>query len=282
MLHIALPNKGALSDAAIALVAEAGYRCARAGRELCMPDTENDVEFFFLRPRDIAVYVSQGVIDVGITGRDLNLDAANPAAEIMPLGFGRSKFRYAVPKDSDLTPERFGGLRIACSYPNIVRRDLESRGVQAAIVQVDGAVEVSIRLGVADAVADVVDSGQTLREAGLKTVGDVVIESEAVVIARSPETAALPQVDKFLKRIQGIVVARGYAMIEYDIRRDLLAQAVQLTPGIEAPTISPLNDPAWVAVKAMAKKKGMNALVDALADLGAKGIVVTDIRTCRL
>ncbi|MGI5867894.1 MAG: ATP phosphoribosyltransferase [Kiritimatiellia bacterium] len=282
MLHIALPNKGTLADAAIALVAEAGYRSSRTGRELCIPDPGNDVEFFFLRPRDIAVYVSQGVIDVGITGRDLNLDAATPAAEILPLGFGRSTFRYAVPRESDLTPDRFGGLRVACSYPNIVRRDLESRGVQAKIVQVDGAVEVSIRLGVADAVADVVDSGQTLREAGLKPVGDPVLASEAIVIARSAEDASHPQVEKFLKRIQGIIVAREYAMFEYNIRRERLDKAVVLTPGIEAPTISPLNDPAWVAVKSMAKKKGMNALIDALSDIGAKGIVVTDIRTCRL
>ena len=282
MTKIALPNKGTLSDSAIALVKEAGYRCTRTGRELCMTDSENDIEFVFLRPRDIAVYVSQGVIDIGITGRDLNLDALTPAAEIMPLGFGRSTFRYAVPNESTLTPEKLGGLRVACSYPNIVKRDLEKRGVKAHIIQVDGAVEVSIRLGVADAVADVVDSGQTLREAGLKTVGEPVMVSEAIVIARSAETADHPQVARFLKRLNGIVLAREFAMIEYDIPVRLLSQATVITPGIEAPTISPLKDPAWVAVKAMTKKKGINAIVDELSDIGAKGIVVMDIRTCRL
>lgn len=282
MIRIALPNKGVLSDGAVELVKEAGYRCTRTGRELSMIDSANDVEFDFLRPRDIAVYVSQGVIDVGITGRDLNLDADSPAVEVMPLGFGRSTFRYAVPNDSNITVEKLDGLRIACSYANIVKRDLKKRKAKARIVQVDGAVELTIRLGVADVIADVVDSGQTLREACMKTIGDPVMTSEAVVIARSEETARQPKVATFLKRLNGIVLAREYAMIEYDVERKLISEASKLTPGIEAPTISPLNDPAWVAIKAMTKKQGLNCIIDKLSDLGAKGIVVTEIRTCRL
>lgn len=282
MIRIALPNKGTLSDEAVALVKEAGYRCRRTGRELSLLDCENDVEFIFLRPRDIAVYVGRGVLDLGVTGRDLNTDADEPAVEVMALGFGKSTFRYAVPQESTLTPDGFGGLRIACSYANIVQRDLARRGVAATVVPLDGAVEISVRLGVADAVADVVESGQTLREAGLKTVGAPVMESEAIVIAHSREIAEQPQARTFLKRVQGIVLAREYAMIEYDIERRLLPAAVVLTPGIEAPTVAPLNEPDWVAVKAMLKKKGLNATVDQLSELGAKGIVVTDIRTCRL
>lgn len=282
MIRIALPNKGTLSDEAVALVREAGYRCRRTGRELSLIDAANEVEFVFLRPRDIAVYVGRGIIEMGVTGRDLNADADEPAVEVMALGFGKSSFHYAVPQASALTPDAFDGLRIACSYKNIVQRDLARRGVRAAVVPLDGAVEVSVRLGVADAVADVVESGQTLREAGLKVVGDPVMESEAIVIAHAREAAEKAPCRTFLKRIQGIVLAREYGMIEYDIPRRLLPQAVTLTPGIEAPTVAPLNEPDWVAVKAMLKKKGMNAVVDALADLGAKGIVVTDIRTCRL
>lgn len=282
MIRIALPNKGSLSEAALKIVQEAGYHSSRSGRALSVIDTENDVEFVFLRPRDIAIYVSKGVIETGITGRDLNCDALTPAKEILSLGFGKSTFRYAVPHASDLTPDHFNGLRIACSYPNIVKRDMEQRGVDATVISVDGAVEVSIRLSVADAIADVVESGQTLREAGLKTVGEPVMHSEAIVIAQSAETTKNPQVAVFLRRIQGIVLAREYVMIEYNVKRAMLAQATTITPGIEAPTISPLNEPAWVAVKAMTKKKGLNAIVDQLADIGAKGIVVTDIRTCRL
>ena len=282
MILIALPNKGALAEEAAALVKEAGYRCSRNGRELSAIDAAHGIEFVFLRPRDIAVYVSQGIVGVGVTGRDLNLDAAEPAFEAMPLGFGRSTFRYAVPADSDLTPDTMHGKRIACSYGNIVRRDLARRGVSAEIVTVDGAVEISVRLGVADAVADVVESGQTLRDAGLKTVGDPVMESEAIVIAKSESALADQTVAVFLRRLQGIVLAREYAMIEYDVPRALLDTAAALTPGIEGPTIAPLNDPAWVAVKAMLKKKGANAVIDRLSDLGAKGIVLTEIKTCRL
>jgi ATP phosphoribosyltransferase len=282
MLRIAIPNKGTLSNAAVEIIREAGYRCTRTGRELSITDTANGIEFDFLRPRDIPVYVSQGVIDVGITGRDLNLNADSPAVEIMALGFGKSTFHYAVPNTSDITVDSLEGLRIACSYANIVKRDVEKRGASAKVIEVDGAVELTIRLGVADVIADVVDSGQTLREAGLKIIGEPIMSSEAVVIARSEEATNKPNINTFLKRLNGIVLAREYAMIEYDIERKLIDKATVITPGIEAPTISPLNDPAWVAIKAMTKKKGLNDIIDALADLGATGIVVTDIRTCRL
>ncbi|MGN0845599.1 MAG: ATP phosphoribosyltransferase [Kiritimatiellia bacterium] len=282
MLKIALPNKGALAEGAVSLLSDADYKCRRPEKALNLIDTVNNVEFFFLRPRDIAVYVSQGVIDLGITGRDLNLDAETPALEILALDFGKSSFRYAVPNDSTLTPDDLEGKRIACSYKNIVRRDMAKRKLNAEIVRVDGAVEISIRLGVADAIADVVESGSTLRQAGLKVVGDPVLESEAIVIARDEKTAALPQAATFVRRLKGILVARAYEMIEYDIRRDLLQKAIRMTPGIAAPTIAPLNDPDWVAVKAMALRKGINETMDKLSDLGAKGVVVSSIRACRL
>ena len=282
MLKIALPNKGSLADGAVSLLVEADYKCRRPEKALNLIDAANNVEFFFLRPRDIAVYVSQGVIDMGITGRDLNLDAETPALEILALGFGKSSFRYAVPNDTTLTPDDLEGKRIACSYKNIVRRDMAKRNINAEIVRVDGAVEISIRLGVADAIADVVESGSTIRQAGLKVVGDPVLESEAIVIARDEKTANLPQAVTFVRRLKGILVARVYEMIEYDIRRDLLQEAIRMTPGIAAPTIAPLNDPDWVAVKAMALRKGINETMDKLSDLGAKGVVVSPIRACRL
>jgi len=283
MIKIALPNKGMLAEEAMALVKEAGYRSKRTtGKELSILDTENDVEFIFLRPRDIATYVQKGVLELGITGRDLNLDADVSAHEVMSLGFGGSRFHYAVPKESKLTPEKFGGLRIACSYTNIVKRDLARRKIKATVVPLDGAVEISIRLGVADVIGDVVESGLTLREAGLKTIGDPVMVSEAIIVSKDGKSCSLPQCQTFIKRVKGIILAREYGMIEYDIPKKLLTKAVALTPGIEAPTISPLKDEQWVAVAALVKKKGINALIDKLADLGAKGIIVTDIKTCRL
>jgi ATP phosphoribosyltransferase len=282
MLHVALPNKGALSEEAVRLVAEAGYSCRRYGRELFVSDRDNGVEFAFLRPRDIAVYVSRGVLELGITGRDLTTEAGVTLSEFLPLGFGASRFCYAVPVGSGLTPERFGGLRIATSFPELVRGDLRQRGIEAEIVTLDGAVEISVALGVADVIADVVESGRTLVEAGLETVGDPVLRSEALLVARDASLAQRDDVKTFIERLRGIVVARDFVMVEYDAPRAVLEQACAITPGIESPTIAPLSKEGWVAVKAMVRRKDVNAMMDELSRLGAKGIIVTDIRTCRL
>lgn len=282
MLQIALPNKGSLSEDAVTLFKEAGYSCRRYGRELAVSDPANDIEFFFLRPRDIAVYVGDGILDLGITGRDLYIDSGVSVEELLALGFGKSSFYYALPADSSLSPDQFSGMRIATSYDNLVRQDLKNRGVDAQVVRLDGAVEISIRLGVADAIADVVESGRTLTEAGLKTVGDPVMLSEAVVIARSQSIVHQEPVRIMLDRLKGIIVAREYAMIEYDIPESLLEDACGITPGIESPTIAPLSEKGWVAVKSMTRRKGINQVMDTLAALGAKGIIVSSITSCRI
>ena len=282
MLQIAIPNKGALSEKAVALLKEAGYKCSRSSRELIVTDEENNINFIFLRPRDIAVYVGKGILDMGITGRDLAIDSKAEVTEIQALNFGNSAFHYAVPKDSGLLPDKFEGLRIATSYPEIVRQDLEKRGIPAQIVRLDGAVEISIELGVADAIADVVESGRTLKEAGLEVVGDSLMKSEAVLIARNDEIAKTPEVSRLLGRLRGILVARKYAMVEYDIPVDKCDEACKLTPGIESPTISPLSNPDWVAVKAMIKNKESNHIMDELHKIGARGIIVTNLCSCRL
>jgi len=281
-LQIALPNKGSLSQETVDLVREAGYHCRRYSRELVVRDKSHPIEYIFLRPKDIAVYVSRGLLDLGITGRDLALDSQADFEELLPLEFGRSSFCYAIPKESDLTPDQFEGLRIATSYSNLVKADLRKRGVRADVVHLDGAVEIAIRLGVADVIADVVESGRTMMEAGLKTVGEPLLASEAVLIARDRRVAGNELVKQFCERLKGIVVARAYVMVEYDAPKDLLAQATEITPGIEAPTVAPLSREGWVAIKAMAKKSEVNEIMDRLADLGAKGIIVTPIRTCRI
>ncbi|MDD2479576.1 MAG: ATP phosphoribosyltransferase [Victivallaceae bacterium] len=282
VLKVAVPNKGALSEKTVELLKDAGYKCVRNGRELIISDLENQIEFLFLRPRDIAVYVGKGIIDLGITGRDLMLDSHAKVQEIMALSFGRSSFCYAVPNDSGLTPDKFGGKRIATSYPNIVRDDLEKRGIEATIVPLDGAVEISIQLGVADVIADVVESGGTLKEAGLKVIGEPLLKSEAVLVARSESVAECPETQTLLGRIRGIMVARSWAMVEYDIPRSKLEAACIVTPGIEAPTIAPLSNPDWVAVKAMVSRVSCNRIMDELYELGARGIIVSDLRSCRL
>ncbi|MDJ0782583.1 MAG: ATP phosphoribosyltransferase [Desulfosarcinaceae bacterium] len=282
MLQIALPNKGSLSQAAIELVREAGYHCRRYSRELVVRDKSHPIEYIFLRPKDIAIYVSRGLLDLGITGRDLALDSRADFEELLPLQFGRSRFHYAVPQESDLTPERFEGLRVATSYANLVGEDLQARGVSAEVVHLDGAVEIAIRLGVADAIADVVESGRTMLEAGLKTVGEPLVNSEAILIARDGSVTENPLIKQFIERLNGIVVAREYVMVEYDAPKELLEMACMITPGIEAPTVAPLSREGWVAIKSMAKKKEVNEIMDRLADMGAKGIIVTPIRTCRI
>lgn len=282
MLRVALPNKGALSETAARLFDEAGYHCNRGPNELVVEDAENDVEFFFLRPRDIAIYVGSGRLDLGVTGRDLVVDSAATVVELLPLNFGRSKFRFAAPPDVATEVVQLDGARVATSYPRLVERALARHGVAAKIISLDGAVETAVRLGVADAVADVVETGRTLARVGLQVFGEPLLESEAVLLARSADVAEQREIGVLLRRIQGVVVAHEYAMIEYDIATARLDQAMAITPGIESPTVSPLHREGWVAVKAMIRQRERNVVMDRLYETGARGVVVTDLRACRL
>jgi ATP phosphoribosyltransferase len=282
MLKIAIPNKGSLFETAMEIIKKAGYKCQKYGKELVVRDAEHEIDFYFLRPRDIAVYVAGGIIDLGITGRDLLIDSKVKCEEILALDFGNSKFFYAVPKDSNLTPEKFDKKRIATAYPIIVKRDMEKRGLNVDVIKLDGAVEISIELGVADIIADVVESGRTLVEAGLKTCGEPIMESEAVLVAREKSKMDEKAARIFAKRLESVVIAKRYVMVEYDISKSDLEKAIVLTPGIESPTISPLSQADWFAVKSMVKSKGVNKLLDELHDVGAKGIIVSEIKTCRL
>ncbi len=280
-LRIAIPNKGSLSQSASDLLRESGYRQRDDSKQLTLRDPDNGVEFFYLRPRDIALYVGEGTLDVGITGRDLLLDSGAKADEAMSLGFGRSTFRFAGPRGAFSEVADLAGARIATSYVGVVRTFLEERGIEATVTRLDGAVESSIELGVADAIADVVETGSTLRQAGLETFGEAVLESEAVLISRSGDD--LPEgFSVFLRRVEGVLVARSYVMMDYDIAESDVAAAVRLTPGIEGPTVSPLRREGWVAVRAMVPRDGAQRLMDHLYDLGARGILLTDIHACRL
>ena len=283
MLKIAVPNKGALSEGAVRLLTESGFRCQRTGRELTVSDPGNDMEFLFLRPRDVAVYVGGGIIDLGITGRDLAVDSGAAVTELMPLDFGRSRFCFAAPKELGLTsPRQLDKMRIACSYPSLLREKLAELNLCCSVVRLDGAVELSVKLGIADAIADVVESGSTLKEAGLAVVGEPLLHSEAILIGGRPDSGELPAARKLMARMKGVIVAASYVMVEYDIKREALEAACRITPGVEAPTVSPLANPDWVAVKAMVRRKECNRIMDELYDIGARGIFVADIRSCRL
>jgi ATP phosphoribosyltransferase len=279
MLRIAVPNKGALSDTAVQMLHEAGYATRRDQKELTVSDPRNDVEFFYLRPRDIATYVGSGALDVGVTGRDLLLDSGSSAREVSPLDFAASTFRFAGPIGRFTSVAELEGVRVATSYTGLVGAYLQRAGVRVELVRLDGAVETAVRLGVADAVADVVETGTTLRGQGLEVFGPVLLESVAVLIA-GPTDA--PGLDVLQRRLEGVRVARRYVMVDYDLPRALLDEAARLAPGIESPTVSPLHDPAWAAVRVMVPRADMNHVMDALYGIGARAIFVTPIHAARI
>ncbi len=281
MLRIAVPNKGSLSEPASQMLAEAGYRQRTDNRELVLLDGDNDTEFFFLRPRDIAVYVGSGRLDVGITGEDLLLDSGAQAESILPLGFAGSTFRFAARPGTASGVGDLAGRRIATAYPGVVGAYLAAQGVRADVISLDGAVETAVRLDVADAIADVVCTGTTLRNAGLEVFGEPLLSSQAVLVRRRG-TETSPKVEQLVRRLQGVIIARQYVLMDYDIADELVDKAVAITPGIESPTVSPLHERGWSAVRSMVERKQTNQVMDELWQLGARGIIVTDIHACRL
>ncbi len=276
MLRIAIPNKGTLSKPASDMLREAGYRQRTDERDLTCLDSDNDIEFFYLRPRDIATYVDSGDLDLGVTGQDLLVDSGSPVRQLLELGFGGATFRFAAP-DPAMGLE---GQRIATSYPKVVKSYLEARDIKAEVVKLDGAVENAVRLGVADLIADVVATGATLRQAGLTPIGEPLLHSQAVLVGR--EEVSNGQIAQLVRRLQGVLVARRYVMLVYDVRADQLDHACSLTPGIEGPTISQLHREGWVAVQAMVLRAEVHRIMDELYELGARAILVTDIHACRL
>lgn len=282
MLRIAVPNKGSLSEPAVEMLKEAGYKQRRDGRELVLADPENDAEFFFLRPRDVAVYVGAGTVDAGITGRDLLLDSGADAIEHLPLGFARSTFRFAAPAGTMTATADIAGKRVASSYTTLVGRHLAELGVEAsAIVHLDGAVESSVQLGVADVIADVVETGTTLRAAGLEVFAEPILRSEAVLIRRA-DADLTNGISVLTRRLKGVLTARQWVLMDYVVPNDLLEAAVGITPGFESPTVSPLHESGWSAVRVMVERATMNRTMDALYDVGARGVLVTSILASRL
>ncbi len=282
MLRIAVPNKGSLSEPAVDMLREAGYRQRHDPRTLVLVDPENDIEFFFLRPRDIAVYVGSGTVDAGITGRDLLLDSGADAVEHMQLGFAGSTFRFAAPADKVRDLADVAGRRVATSYAVLVDSYLRERGIEASVIRLDGAVESAVQLGVADVVADVVSTGTTLRGAGLSVFGDPILESEAVLIRPRAQAEVPAGLEVLARRLQGVLVARQYVLMDYDVPTTLVERAVAITPGLESPTVSPLHNSEWAAVRAMVRRDETNRVMDALYELGARAILVTSIHACRI
>ena len=279
MLRVAVPNKGILSESAILMLKEAGYTVRRDPKDLHVVDQTHGIEFFYLRPRDIATYVGAGSLDVGFTGLDLLLDSRSKAESVADLGFGGSTFRFAGPVGEFKTIKDLAGKRVATAYPHLVEDFLKAEGVSVELVQLDGAVEVAVRLGVADAVADVVSTGNTLRQAGLEIFGPVILESSAHLIVAPNRKADHMQL---LRRMQGVLVAREYVIFDYDCPANLVEKASAITPGIESPTISPMRDSDWVAVRSLVPADEINAKMDELYELGARAILVSAIHAARI
>ncbi|MEW9530775.1 ATP phosphoribosyltransferase [Microbispora sp. NPDC049125] len=283
MLRIAIPNKGSLSAPASEMLREAGYRQRADSRELVVVDHNAGVEFFFLRPRDIAIYVGSGKLDIGITGRDLLLDSDAAAVEVLTLGFSYSTFRFARVPGAVWGVEDLADKTIATAYPGVVAKYLAERGVQPGhLVRLDGAVETSLKLGVADCIADVVETGGTLRALGLEVFGEPIMSSEAIVVRPAAAGAASDAEEKFLRRLRGVLVARRYVMMDYDIPAEQVESAVALTPGLESPTVSPLHREGWVAVRAMVLAEEAQNIMDQLERVGARAILTTSIHACRI
>lgn len=287
MLRVALPNKGTLAEPAATMMREAGYRQRTDQRDLSVLDEDNQIEFYYLRPKDIATYVGKGDLHLGVTGFDLMEESGSQTQQVLPLGFGRSRFHFAAPADAEWKLDDLDGRKIATSYPRLVRSYLSGRRIGAEIVKLDGAVEISIQLGLADAIADVVSSGRTLRQHGLQIIGEPLAESEATLIEREKrpdraedsETVEIKRV--FAERLKGVVVAREYLMMDFDCPEALLPEVEKVAPGLQAPTVSPLRKDGWVAVRTMVRTKHTNRVMDDLARIGATAILTSEIRSCR-
>jgi ATP phosphoribosyltransferase len=278
VIRVALPSKGRLMERTVALLEGAGYRVGERRRDLFALDPRNGVEFVFLRPVDIPVYVAGGDVDAGVTGEDLVRERAVDLAPSLRLGFGDSRLCLAVPEASPVIDVAgAAGLRVATSFPRLATELLPG---PPTIVELAGSVEASVRLGVADAVLDLVETGSTLRAAGLRVVGDPLLHSQACLFV-GPHVHAnrtgVVAVDELIRRLHGRILGESYVMLEYDVHGDLLADACALTPGVESPTITRLERADWFAVRSMVARVDAHALMSQLAALGAKAIVLTRV-----
>lgn len=279
MIKVALPNKGQLFDPTMDLLASCGYKVSKSLRSLSTLDAENEVEFYFLRPGDIPLYVANGILDVGITGKDFVAEKCVSPTCLIDLNYGQSKLCAAVP---DASPYKaladLKSAKIATSFPNIIRKQFPD-AVQ--LVELEGAVEISIKLGIADAIVDIVETGSTLKAAGLRIIGAPLFESRAALFAH-PGRENKEEVLILKSRIEGKLLAQEYMMVEYDAPESVLKAACAITPGLESPTVMSLEKAGWFSVKSMVKKKQSQKLLDSLSKLGCKGILLTAVDSVRI
>jgi ATP phosphoribosyltransferase len=278
MIKVALPNKGQLFEPTMDILAACGYRVSKSLRSLSTLDSENQVEFYFLRPGDIPLYVANGILDAGLTGKDFVAEKGVAPTCLIDLNYGASKLCAAVPENHPAKSlADLKGMRIATSFPRIVAGKLPGN----PLIELEGAVEISIKLGIADAIVDIVETGTTLKQAGLRIIGEALFESRAALFAH-PGREVKDEVTILRSRIEGKLLALEYMMVEYDAPDVLLKAACAITPGIESPTVMSLQETGWFAVKSMIRKKESQRIMDSLSKLGCKGIILTAIDSVRI
>ncbi|MEY3204418.1 MAG: phosphoribosyltransferase [Planctomycetota bacterium] len=281
LVRIGVPSKGRLSELAAQLLADAGLSFRRSDRSLFAKCKDMPVEITFLRTDDIPVLTAEGAIDLGITGADLVAESGADVVHRLDLGVGSCRLAMCVADDSPVTdPRQLAGKRIATSFPRITRRWLAERGVDAHFVELSGSVEVMIALGVADAIVDLVETGSTLAANRLRIFAE--IGRYETVLVQNHRIADPALADRIVRRLEGIVIARSWSLLEYNVPRSRLAEAETITPGFNSPTVMALEDPEWCAVRAMVRRGEAHAIMERLDAIGASAVIETQIANCRL
>jgi ATP phosphoribosyltransferase len=280
-LRIGVPSKGRLSELASELLHEAGLNFRRQERTLFARVSQLPIDIIFLRTDDIPVLCAEGAIDLGITGSDLISESEADIQVRMPLGVGRCRLSLCVPESSSIQQcGQLNGARVATSFPRVTERFLAEHGAKVHLVNLSGSVEIMIGLGVADAIVDLVETGSTLAANQLRILTD--IGNYETVLIQNPRTANQAMCDRVVRRLEGVVIARDYSLLEYNVPKDRLAEAEQITPGFKSPTVSELEDPTWRAVRVMVRSKDVISAMERLEAIGASAILETSIRNCRL
>ena len=280
-LRIGIPSKGRLSDLAIDLLKEAGLNFRRQNRSLFARVRDKPIDIIFLRTDDIPVLCAEGAVDMGITGSDLVMESQVEVATRLELGVGKCRLALCVPEDSgyqSVTDLR--ETRIATTFPNVTRQYLEQHAVFSHMVRLSGSVEIMISLGVAEAIVDLVETGSTLAANRLRVLDE--LGQYQTVLIQGPRCRNEDLADRVVRRIEGVIIARSYSLLEYNVPRAQLERAEAITPGFNSPTINDLEDPNWCSVRVMVKRSEVIDVMDQLETLGAHAILETPVSNCRL
>jgi ATP phosphoribosyltransferase len=280
-LRIGIPSKGRLAEISSELLAAAGLSFRRQERSLFARVRDMPIDITFLRTDDIPILCAEGAIDLGVTGGDLVLESGAVVATRLKLGVGNCRLALCVPDDSPvMRPADLDGKRIATSFPNITSGFLAQHKATPHIVDLTGSVEVMIALGVADAIVDLVETGSTLAANRLHVLAELG-RYESVLI-QNPATPHGHIADRVTRRLEGVVIARAWSLLEYNVPEEKLSEAEQITPGYNSPTINRLEQPGWYSVRAMVKRSEVIEIMERLEQLGATAILETAISNCRL